>query len=345
MRSAISLVPSATDIVVALGAGTLLVGLSADCDQPDPAVPRPVVTRPMIDPALGALDPSGVDAAVRTQMESGGVLYSLDVDLLAALAPDVVFAQDECSVCALPSSQVVAVLARHGVKCEMVSLDPVDLEGVLSTFSVVGQALGLAAEGAALEASCRTRLGRLPGGVAGAGGHRDAGGGGLAGGGGHRDVTSAGSPAGTRPRVVVLDWVDPPFVAGNWVPDLVRIAGGEPLLARAGAPSRQSSVEEVSSCGAELIVVAPCGLDLDAARLGAQALRRVLHERALVSAAAGNADASAAEPVPRIIAFDGRLWFSRPGPRLVEGAEALAAWLTGAAPPGDVTSIEITEAK
>jgi len=310
------LVPSATDIVVALGAGELLVGLSADCDQPDPAAPRPVVTRPMIDPASAAADPSGVDAAVRAQMAAGGVLYTLDVDLVAALAPDVVFAQDECAVCALPSSEVGAVLARGGVKCEIVSLDPVDLEGVLSTFSVVGRALGLAAEGAALEASCRDRLGRL------------------------------GAAAGTgrpRPRVVVLDWVDPPFVAGNWVPDLVRVAGGEPLLGQPGTPSRQSSLEEISSCEADVIVVAPCGLDLDSARLGAEELARVLRERAKVPVGIGKAEARASGPRPRILAFDGRLWFSRPGPRLVQGAEALSAWLAGAAPAGDVMSIEISE--
>jgi iron complex transport system substrate-binding protein len=329
MRSAVSLVPSATDILVALGAGELLVGISADCDQPDPAAPRPVVTRPMIDPALAAVDPSGVDASVREQMAAGGLLYTLDVDLIATLAPDVVFAQDECSVCALPSSEVRAVLARRGVSCEIVSLDPVDLEGVLSTFSVVGQALGLDAEGAALEAACRARLGRLAGG----------------------DARAAATRS--RPRVVVLDWVDPPFVAGNWVPDLVRAAGGEPLLGQSGTPSRQSSLETISTCGAEVMVVAPCGLDLEAAGHGAWTLRGVLGERAKLTAGAaraetspgtGTAEADRGGPLPRIIAFDGRLWFSRPGPRLVEGAEALAAWLAGAAPSGDVTSIEITGA-
>jgi iron complex transport system substrate-binding protein len=323
MTSAVSLVPSATDIVVALGAGALLVGLSADCDQPDARAPLPVVTRPMIDPSTAALDPSGVDATVRAQMAAGGLLYSLDVDLMAALAPDVVFAQDECSVCALPSSEVVSVLAQRGVTCEMVSLDPVDLEGVLSSFAVVGRALGLAAEGAALEASCRARLGQL----AGSGGPRGTSG---------ADAGSRDAGGQRRPRVVVLDWVDPPFVAGNWVPDLVRIAGGEPLLARAGGPSRESSVDELCGCDAEVVVVAPCGLDLAAARLGAMGLSEVLHE---------HPDAGAAHLQPRIIAFDGRIFFSRPGPRLVEGAEALAAWLTGGAPRGDVTSIEITEAK
>jgi iron complex transport system substrate-binding protein len=278
-------------------------------------------------------------------MAAGGLLYSLDIDLVSALAPDVVFAQDQCSVCALPSSEVVSVLAQGGVDCEIVSLDPVDLEGVLSSFAVVGRALRLDAEGVALEASCRARLGRLAGDGAGVGG-RAGGVAGRAGGVANRaGGAGAGGVALAAPRVVVLDWLDPPFIAGNWVPDLVRVAGGEPLLGRAGAPSRPGSFEEVFSCGADVIVVAPCGLDLDAARLGAQALRSVLHERRQATAGDQRAEVAGRGPLPRILAFDGRLWFSRPGPRLVEGAEALAAWLTGAEQAGDVGSIEITEAE
>jgi iron complex transport system substrate-binding protein len=332
MRSAISLVPSATEIVVALGAGELLLGISADCDQPDAELgpPLPVVTRPMIDPSLAAVDPAGVDAAVRDQMAAGGLLYSLDVETVVALAPDVVFAQDSCSVCALPSADVVAALGRAGLSCEIVSLDPVDLEGVLATFSAVGLALGLKAEGAALEASCRARLERLgrEAAHAGAGAHAGA-------------VPHADAVLG----VVVLDWVDPPFVAGNWVPDLVRAAGGEPLLSVAGQPSHQISIDELEASNPDLIVVAPCGLDLEAAQQHAGALKRALRARRMAAGAGSGAGTTSARAAPaRIVAFDGRLWFSRPGPRLVDGAEALAAWLVGATPTGAVTSIEITEA-
>jgi iron complex transport system substrate-binding protein len=144
--------------------------------------------------------------------------------------------------------------------------------------------------------------------------------------------------------VLVLDWVEPLFVAGNWVPDLVRAAGGEPALSVSGHPSRRISLDELEACRPDLIVVAPCGLDLETARRQAEELGRSLRIGRL-SRASGPREADAAETVVRIIAFDGRVWFSRPGPRLVEGAEALAAWLAGAAPSGDVTSIEITEAK
>jgi iron complex transport system substrate-binding protein len=317
VRRAVSLVPSATDTAIALGAGGALVGISADCDQPEPASPRPVVTRPMIDPAAAADDPAGVDAAVRLQLAAGGLLYELDVDQVVALAPDVVFAQDSCSVCALPSSEVVAVLSRVGLACDVVSLDPADLEGVLATFPLVGRALGLEGAGMELEATCRARLDALGGAGSRAGGSAEADGPRSDG-----DVSDSHAP---RPRVLVLDWVDPPFVAGNWVPDLVKLAGGEPVLAAAGAPSRQISWEEASSCQPELVVVAPCGLDLEAATPAA-------------------VEASEHLGAARVVAFDGRVWFSRPGPRLVEGAEALAAWLCGAQPTSGVTSIEITEA-
>jgi iron complex transport system substrate-binding protein len=350
MRTAVSLVPSATDITLALGAGELLLGISADCDQPgaESDAPLPVVTRPMIDPSRAAVDPAGVDAAVRDQMAAGGLLYSLDVEAVVALAPDVVFAQDSCSVCALPSAEVVAALGRAGLSCEIVSLDPVDLEGVLATFSTVGLALGLKAEGAALEASCRARLDWLM-----------------------REAAQPGAQVGVVvpgvvvpgvvvpgvvvpgvvvpgvvvPGVVVLDWVDPPFVAGNWVPDLVRAAGGEPLLSVAGQPSHEISIDDLEASKPNVIVVAPCGLDLGAAQQQAGALERALRARRVAAGAGSGAGETSADAAPpRIVAFDGRLWFSRPGPRLVDGAEALAAWLAGATPTGAVTSIEITEA-
>jgi iron complex transport system substrate-binding protein len=223
---------------------------------------------------------------------------------VVGLAPDVVFAQDDCAVCALPSSEVTAALAARGVHCEVASLDPVDLEGVLETFASVGRSLGLEEAGAALEASCRARL--------------------LA-------LASGGDSGSPRRRVAVLDWVEPLYLAGNGVPGFVRAAGGEPVLSTAGGRSRPIDVEDLAKARPDLIVVAPCGLDLAAA---AEAGRRM-------SELAGDWEGlrNAA-----IVAFDGRVWFSRPGPQLVEGAEALAAWLSGRRPSGSVRTISITEA-
>jgi iron complex transport system substrate-binding protein len=302
VNRAVSLVPSVTDILVALGAGDLLVGISADCDQPVPSDPRPVVTRPMISPAAAAVDPAGVDAAVRQQLGSGGLLYALDVELVVKLAPEVVFAQDSCAVCALPSSEVVAALADRGLVCDVVSLDPVDLDDVLASFATVARAVGLGDAGAALEAACRLRLAALlPTGS------------GVAGGG----VAGGGVAGGRRPRIAVLDWVDPLFLAGNWVPDLVRAVGAEPVLYQRGSGSREITLAALAASHPDLVVVAPCGLDLEAASEATEGLRGRL---AAVEELIGTP----------VIPVDGRVWFSRPGPRLVDGAEALAAWLAGA---------------
>jgi len=296
MKRAVSLVPSATDVAVALGAAEALVGISADCDQPEPALPRPVVTRPWIDQERAATDAVGVDLAVREQLASGGPLYSLDVARVVSLRPDVVFAQDSCGVCALPSSEVVAALAAAGAESEVVSVDPRDLEDVLSSFSTIGRALGLAEEGARLELSYRASLGTL--------------------------ADRAG--AKRRPRVAVLDWVDPPYLAGNWVPDLVRAAGGEPALRDEEGPSREITLEALVEARPDAVVVAPCGLEMTVSVRAAEDLCR---RAPLVTSAGREAG---------VIAFDGRVWFSRPGPRLLEGAEALAAWLSGGVPASTV---------
>jgi iron complex transport system substrate-binding protein len=302
MKRAVSLVPSATDVIVALGAAASLVGISADCDQPEPGRPLPVVTRPLIDSATARWDAAAVDALVQESVATGQPLYSLDVEQVVALAPDVVFAQDACSVCALPSSEVTGALADIGVNCEVVSIDAVELDEVLGSFSAIGGALGLPGAGAALETSCRERL---------------------------RDLSERSSDR-QRPRVAVLDWADPVYLAGNWVPDLVRAAGGEPVLAAGAEPSRQVTLEAVAGAEPELVVLAPCGLDLETAMQAGRAFRR-------------RYTATAGTKAPPIVAFDGRVWFSRPGPQLVEGAEALAAWLSGAPPAETVRTAAVTQ--
>lgn len=310
LRRAVSLVPSATDTLVALGAADALVGISSDCDQPDPGILLPVVTGAMIDPAAAAADPAGADLAVREQLEAGGSLYTLDVAAIVALAPQVVFAQDHCAVCAVPSSQVTSVLAGRGLGCEVVSLDPVGLDDVLSTFARIGHAVGAGEAGEALESSSRRRLADL-------------------------GPALRGQSGGRRPRVVVLDWVDPPFAAGNWVPELVEAAGGEAVLGGGAVPSRQVSVDAVVAARPDFVVVAPCGLGLEAATDAARVVAGWFR-----SSPPGGGER------PRVVAFDGRLWFSRPGPRLVDGAEALSALLRGQRLDGSTGArgvVEITE--
>ncbi len=321
LRRAISLVPSATDTLVAIGAGEALVGISSDCDQPDPRSPVPVVAGAVVDPAEA--DPAAIDAAVRERLGEGRPLYELDVEAIVALAPDVVFAQDRCAVCAVPSGEVTAALAGHGLSCEVVSLDPVRLDDVLSSFARIGHAAGAGEAGEALESSCRQRLGDLGARWLGYG----------------------------RPRVLVLDWVDPPFAAGNWVPELVEAAGGAAAHVEVAAlrcdegggggrlgspvPSRQLTVDDVIASAPEVVVVAPCGLGLDASATAGRVVKGWFGARAADASSSrgggygGSATGHAGGHAPRVVAFDGRIWFSRPGPRLVEGAEALSAVLRG----------------
>jgi iron complex transport system substrate-binding protein len=301
---AVSLVPSATDVLAAIGAASSVVGISADCDQPDPSRHVPVITRPLIEPSASLTDSAGVDSSVRSLVDSGAVLYTLDLDTVVELAPDVIFAQDSCSVCALPSAEVVVALTARGLPADVVSVDPTDLDSVLRSFATIGAGLGAALEsaGADLAACFRERLGRL--------------------------APSADAGA-ARPGVLVLDWIDPPYVAGNWVPDLVAAAGGAPLLTEAGSPSRPVGEAELAKCEPDLIVVAPCGVDLDGA---VQLARRSQWLRSMC-----------ARTGAKVVAFDGRIWFSRPGPRLVDGAEALAAWLSADSEPALQGTVEITE--
>jgi iron complex transport system substrate-binding protein len=288
----VSLVPSVTDTLAELGAGPLLVGISADCDRPDGRDEVAVVTRQVVPAALTAAAPSEVDATVRSLLAAGDDLYDVDVDLVASLRPDVVFGQDGCRVCAVPASGLAAALAERGVQVEVVSVDPESLDDVAASFEAVGRAVGLASAGRALRSRFQGALRGLEGEVG---------------------FSAARGPA---PRVLVLDWLDPPFVAGHWVPELVNLAGGEPALGEARRPSREVSPEELASCGADAVVVALCGLDLEDSVAAAR------QSGLLASVAPG-----------RALVLDGRLLFSRPGPRLVSGAEALAWWLSGRSVP------------
>lgn len=274
MVAAVSLVPSATEIVLSLGAADSLVAVSDDClllfgkDAP------PVVSRQVLS-EVGA--PRALDEAVRRRVAAGEGLYRLDEDALAELRPDVVFAQDECGVCAVPSSLLVAALGATE-PCRVISLDPSDLGQVFESFETVASALDLDGKGSRLADACRDEIAHLLG--------------------------------VDRPeRVLVLDWPEPAFAAGNWVPELVAAVGATRLGPPPGTPSREIELGELLG-DADVVVVAPCGLPLaDSAREAARLARR--HRRRRL----------------RWCALDGRHLFSRPGPGLVAGAALLASFL------------------
>jgi iron complex transport system substrate-binding protein len=274
----VSLLPSATEIVYALGLGGDLVGVTFECDEP-PGV------RSEKEVVVGGRDTSGmspadIDSYVRDRLANGEDLYTLHADALARLHPDLILTQDLCRVCALPSGHVAEALDYLGCRADVLSLDPYTLDEVLDTILAVGDRTGTADRAEQVVAGLRRRLARVAARV-------------------------AGRP---RPRVAVVEWVDPPFAAGHWIPDLITAAGGEPVGARPGQRSGPIAWPEITAAGPALVIVAPCGYHLAGA----------------VSQAAA---ATAALPGVPVWAIDADSLVVRPGPRLVDGVEVIAAIL------------------
>jgi iron complex transport system substrate-binding protein len=274
----VSLLPSATEIVYALGLGGDLVGVTFECDEPPSA-------RTEKEVVVGGRDTSGmtpaeIDGYVRDRLAKGEDLYTLHADALARLRPDLILTQDLCRVCALPSGHVSQALDYLGCRADVLSLDPYTLEEVLGTVLAVGERTGTADRATRVVAGLRDRLARVAARV-------------------------AGRP---RPRVAVVEWVDPPFAAGHWIPDLVTAAGGEPVAARPGQRSTPLTWPEVAAAEPDLVLVAPCGYHL-------------------AGAASQAASVVAALPGVPVWAIDGDSLVVRPGPRLVDGVEAIAAIL------------------
>ena len=271
-----SLLPSATEILASLGLTEQLVGRSAECDWPPEVQALPVVTAARLDTA--ELDSAEIDDAVRGALADGRSLYALDEDLFASLAPDVIVTQDLCAVCAVSSGEVRAVC---GVDAETISLDPHTIREIEESVLLLAQRFAVQERGRKVVDWMRATI-----------------------------EEASLAVAGREPRrVVVLEWLDPPFVAGHWLPEMVAAAGGVDLLGRVGEPSRTSSWDEVLSAEPEVVVLAPCGFD--AARATREAARLGLPARL---AASGIASA----------AVDANAFFSRPAPRVAEGVAQLA---------------------
>jgi iron complex transport system substrate-binding protein len=291
----VSLLPSATEIVYALGLDDQLVGVTFECDEPARARQDKTVVIGGRD--TSGMTPGAIDAYVRGQLAAGQDLYTLRADALAALAPELILTQDLCRVCALPAGQVTDALDYLGCTAEVVSLDPHRLDDVLATILTIGRHAGAPQRAEDLVAALRRRLAAVA------------------------ERVSGQVAAGHRPAVAVVEWVDPPFTAGHWVPDLVTAAGGRTVAARPGAPSVQTSWDQIAAAQPEVVVVAPCGFHLDGAAAHAELAARQL-------------------PGLPVWAIDADGIVVRPGPRLVDGVEALAAILhpgPGAAVPAGRT--------
>lgn len=274
----VSLVPSATEMLFALGVGDGVVGVTHECDFPPEAAALPHLTRSVI-PA--GLDAAGIDREVRERTERGEAIYELDTGVLEELRPDVIVTQALCEVCAVSVDDVRAVAARLPSRPQVLSLDPTTLGEVLEDAVTLAEAVGMPAAGERLVREARERLERVRAAV-------------------------DGAPA--RPRVAALEWLDPPYVGGHWVPEMIELAGGEDPLGTPGEPSRTASWDELRACRPEIVLSIPCGYYAD--DCAREALAR--------------ADDLASLGARRAVALDAAAYFSRPGPRLVDGIELLA---------------------
>jgi iron complex transport system substrate-binding protein len=276
----VSLLPSATEIVYALGLDDQLVAVTDECDWPPAARTLPVVSHSALPETT---DPAEIDRLVAASVGEGEPIYRLDRDAIRDLRPDVVLSQDLCAVCAVPSGHVNAALELLGCQAEVVSLDPGSLDEVLECVVQVGEVTGTGARAEVVVAGLRRRL---------------------------ADVRAAVDRR-PRPRVFALEWADPPFNGGHWIPDMIDAAGGEPVFANRGTPSERVSWSDIAAAEPDVVVFMPCGYDLDAAV--EEGRRTVVARPELVGAT--------------ILAVPADAYFSRPGPRVVDGVELLAAAL------------------
>lgn len=289
----VSLVPNATEILFAVGAGPEVVGVSHECDFPEEARRLPVLTGSALRPGLTAAE---VDAAVSGQLATGASLYTLDEERIAALEPDLVATQTLCPVCAVSTAQVDAAIAPLPRCPELLTLDPKTLDDVLADVVATGRATGREERAREVAAGLRARL---------------------------EAVRERAGRRPARPRVLALEWLDPPFLAGHWVPEMIAAAGGEDAAGTApGAPSRRTSWDEIARLDPDVVLVVPCGFDAAGAAAEAEKLSEL--------PAASTWRALRAVRAGRVHPLDANARYSRPGPRLVDGVEELAEILAGA---------------
>jgi iron complex transport system substrate-binding protein len=271
-----SLVPSATELLFALGLGDQVVAVTHECDWPAEASSVPHLTRTVIPDGLSAAE---IDRVVRDTVGAGRPLYELDAERLAEQRPDLIVTQAVCDVCAVSYDDVVAVAATLPGRPRVLSLDPLMLGDVLADLERVGEAAGAEAAARLLREHAALRLNAVK-----------------------RAVADA-----ARPTVLALEWLDPPFVAGHWVPEMIALAGGSDAFGKPGEKSRTAAWAELESASIDVAVVMPCGYDTERSAQEAEAYTERI--------AALGAD--------RVVVVNASAYFSRPGPRLVTGVELL----------------------
>jgi len=291
-----SLVPSATEMLFALGLGDSVVAVTHECDHPTQVRALPHLTRTVLAEGLGARE---IDTAVKETVGEGRALYELNEELLAELEPDLIVTQAICDVCAVSYEDVVAVAARLPSRPEVLQQDPSTLGEMLEDVIRLGEATGLESEAHLMRGELEGRLATVRAGVSGA----------------------------NLPRVIALEWLDPPFVGGHWIPEMISIAGGDDVAGPPGLKSPEVQWGALSGLGPDVVIAMPCGWYVSESH--AQALE---YWNQIARLGAG-----------RVVAVDAASTFSRPGPRLVDGVELLGHILHPdlVDPPGNIGFAEV----
>ena len=284
----VSLLPSATEIVCAIGLGDELVGVTHECDFPPEAVGKPVMTRSVHD--LATSSSRDIHRLVTASVHGGSSLYALDEVALAAAEPDLILTQELCRVCAVSYRDVNEVARAIDAEITVVSLEPTSIEGIFNTITTVGAMTEAEDAAVDLVESLRERLSVV-----------------------EQKVQARRDAGGRSPRVVGLEWLDPPFASGHWVPEQIRRAGGWELLGSDGERSVQTTWEAVSEVDPEMLLLMPCGFHLAETQAEWARTRRPPGYADLTAVSRG-----------RVFALDGSAYFSRPGPRVIDGIELLA---------------------
>ncbi|HEV2949894.1 MAG TPA: cobalamin-binding protein [Gemmataceae bacterium] len=279
----VSLLPSATEIICELGLGHQLVGVTHECDYPAFVRTLPKVTRTLIPKDASS---RVIDELVRERLKTQRALYSLDVPTLERLRPELIVTQALCDVCAVSESEVAAAACELPGRPRVINLEPIRLADVFACLQLVADAAGVSSRAGEVVARLQSRV---------------------------TAVENRTRGIGDRPRVLLLEWIDPPFSCGHWSPELVRLAGGIEVVGQEGKPSRTTAWDEIVRTDPEVLFIACCGLDAERAR----------QDLPMLAAHAGFDDLSCVRS-GRIYLTDGSAYFSRPGPRLVDSLEILA---------------------
>src|SRR5580658_8655381 len=292
----VSLLPSATEILYALGIGDQVVGVTHECDFPPEAAGKPALIKPRVDPTAA---PAEIDRQVSELVARGESIYAVDADLLASLAPDLIVTQDLCHVCAASPDDLATALSRFSHPPRVLTLTPHSLDDVWQDIIRAGEATNTRPRAESLAAELKARVQAVASVTASTNAHASS-------------AAQTAAQSAVRLRVACLEWLDPLYVGGHWVPEMVAIAGGEDVLGRAGHPSFKVSADDVAHSNADVIVVMLCGYN--AKRNAAE------FQSAKIPQSWQNLPAIHNR---RIFAVDANSHFSRPGPRLADGVELL----------------------